>query len=110
MNGDYMSKEVDEAIGEAPEKEPTVFEKLDAKRAEFVEAQRELARANQTFDTDAVVRVQERIRVLQGFISTLEVDAELLIEEDARKDASKRVLGVRKAIGSLTNELTEDES
>lgn len=40
---------------------------------------------------------------------TLEVDAELLTEQEATEDARKRVLGIRKAIGSLEHELSKEE-
>lgn len=61
------SREVDEAVGEAPER-PNVFDQLEAKRKELVEAQKDLERAHKVFDTDGVVRAKQKISVIEGFI------------------------------------------
>src|SRR5437867_2560744 len=102
------SEEGQDAVGEAPRR-PSIAEQLEAKRSELVAANDALARAHRGMNTDGVVREQQRIRVIQGFIATLEVDAELERERVARQQAKQRALGIRRALGSLMSELDEDE-
>ena len=102
------SREVDEAVGEAPER-PNVFDQLEAKRKELVEAQTDLERAHKAFDTDGVLNAENRVRVLEKFVIDLEIAAEVLTEQEAAEDARKRVLGIRKAIGSLEHEMSKEE-
>lgn len=102
------SREVDEAVGEAPQC-PNVFDQLEAKRKELVEAQIDLERAHKAFDTDGVLNAENRVRVLEKFVIDLEIAAEVLTEQEAVEDARRRVLGIRKAIGSLDHELSKEE-
>ena len=104
-----VSNKGDDPVGAAPARErPTVLAQLEEKRNELRDAHTALATANRDMDTDEVVRQTQRISVLTGFIATLEVDAEIEMEREARQLAETRVLGIRKAIGSLSNELDED--
>lgn len=92
----------DETYGEAGER-------LAAKRIELAEAQAALASAKAAMDTDAVMQLQSRVTILGEFIEQLEPKARAELLTEARRRAEKRLLGIRRAHGSIVNELDQDE-
>jgi hypothetical protein len=86
----------------------TVHEQLEFKRAELAAAQEALRAANATLDTDGVVTAEQRIRVIENFILNLEIDVARENQQAAKKDAEARILGCRRALGSLASQMDDD--
>jgi hypothetical protein len=86
----------------------TLQEQLDQKRAELSAAEQQLGEARSARNTDAVIKAQERVEVIKDLLCELEVDYELAAAAQAKEDALARLLGIRKAVGSVAHTMRED--
>lgn len=77
------SREVDEAVGEAP----TAAGQLDAKQVALAEAEADLARAETRMDVTAVARLRAIVVTLRGFVRQLEATAAVARATEARAEA-----------------------
>lgn len=87
----------------------TSQEQLDAKRAERVDAEKALVTARAALDVTATVQAQQRIAVLDEFIATLEVKVVAEREAEAKQQARQRLIGIRRAHGSVSSQMDQDE-
>lgn len=99
-----------EEQGEAPPPSVEHVERtLDAKRRELQDAERQREAAEVTLDVDAVVAATQRAGVLRKFIARLEEQLSEAREAQCRKDADARLLGIRRAYGSVATSIDGDE-
>ena len=87
----------------------TSQELLDEKRAKRAEAEKALEAARAALDEGAMVEARQLLAALDEIIATLEVKAAAEREADAKQQATKRLIGIRKAHGSIVNEMDRDE-
>lgn len=105
-----MSREIENAVGEAPAKKvKSSGEILIAKRAALsaARARYDAARANR--DEVTMGEATKAVASLTVLIFELEQEAAREVEATGRKAAEARMLGIKKAYGALLSELDEDE-
>ncbi|MGH7604187.1 MAG: hypothetical protein ACRENK_09355 [Gemmatimonadaceae bacterium] len=103
------SKEIRDAVGEAPERVKSAAELLTEKRVALAAACASYAAAKAKRDEVTMGEATKSIASLTVLIVDLEQEAARDGEADARKAAEARLLGIKKAYGSLLSELDEDE-
>src|SRR5262245_27752278 len=81
---------------------------LDQKKAELRAAEQQLGEAHSARNTDAVLKAKERVETIRDLLAEVEVDYQLAVAAQAKEDALARIVGLRKAVGSVRNEMGED--
>lgn len=106
-----MSEELDAAIGAAPtrEKNKTALELLNEKRAALESARERYAVAKKMRDEGAMSDEMKIIDALNTLLPELDKEAAAEREADAVQRATKRMVAISRAHGSVANELDEDE-
>ncbi len=102
------SAEVNNATGEAPTRSDVV-QALNDKRAALSAARERYATARTMRDEIAMSDETRLIDALKELIPLLETEAAGLLEAKGRKDAEDRLLGIKRAAGSVRSELKEDD-
>lgn len=96
--------------GEAPPLSLEDAERMRAAKAyELEDAERTIMEAETAMDVDAVVGATQRARVLRTFLARLDEQVALAREAHAHEAAASRVLGIKRAHGSLVASLDGDE-
>lgn len=103
------SDEVDNATGEAPAK-VDVVQLLAEKRAALNAAQERYKIAKSARDEQAMSDESRLLDALRELIPILETDAAVVLETSGRKVATDRLKGIKRAAGSLREELNEDDA
>ena len=103
------SREVEDAVGEAPERRPSAVEQLAVKKAKRVATQEALVQARAAMDEDQIMLLQQRLAALDEIIGNLEAEAQKEIEADARAEAEQRLKGIRSALGSIRTSMDVSE-
>ncbi len=109
------SEEVDNAVGGGParsEKSNTTIDAmqlLNDKRCALNEARERYATARTMRDEIAMGDDTRLIDALKELIPILETEAASVLEAKGRKEAEDRLLGIKRAAGSLRAELKEDD-
>lgn len=110
------SKEVDNAVGEAPAsrekgtKTIDVGEVLHEKRRALDGARERYATAKAMRDEQAMGEEARLIDALREIIPELEREAAGVLEATGRKEADERLLGIKRAYGSTVASYQDDES
>ena len=100
------SREVDSAVGAAPVRAKEV---LNGKRAALAAAREKYQIAKEARDEEMMGEATQGIASLTVLIVELEQEVTREIEAAGRKAAEARLLGIKKAYGSLVSEMDEDE-
>jgi hypothetical protein len=105
------SEEVNSAVGAGPEREKnrTVSEVLIEKQAKLAEARERYQTAKQMRDEESMSVEGRTIDSLVTLIAELEKEAAEELEADAVRRATKRMVAISRAAGSIANELDEDQ-
>lgn len=103
-----MSSELDNAVGEAPARVDAV-QLLNEKRQALDAARERYKIAKTARDEDAMSDEARRIDSLLAIIPELERDASVVLEARGKKEAEERLLGIKRAAGSVRSELTDDD-
>jgi hypothetical protein len=102
------SKEVRDATGNSPEHKSAV-EMLTEKRELLDKARKNYATAKSARDHQAMSDEHWMIDSLLIIIRELEVEANVEREAAGRGDAERRMIGIKKAYGSVLDEYSEDD-
>lgn len=98
------------AVGEAPASAlDVVVEQLQEKRQALVAARDRYVAAKAIYDEREMAEQTRLVASLTVVVSDLEKAATLLLEQETTQRAEARVLGIRKAFGSVLNEYGEDK-
>lgn len=100
------SKEVESAIGAAPEKESAAV-RLEQKREELAQAEAKLAKAEQAMDAAAVVRLRDTVGVLRQFVGTLEQETRAEGEARGVALARERMVAIEEIHAVVRNQLAK---
>jgi len=104
-----MNSSSDSAVGVAPAK-VDVIELLNDKRRSLNAEREKYAVEKQMRDEDAMANAHQRIDALKLIITELEREAAVEVEAAGRKAAEDRLLGIKRAAGSVRAELKEDDA
>jgi hypothetical protein len=100
------SREVNDAEGSAPAR---VVDVLNEKRAALEAASERYKRAKEMRDEIAMSEESRLTDSLRDLIAVLEIEVAEATESGATQKAKSRVVAIKRAFGSVTNELDEDE-
>jgi hypothetical protein len=105
------SNEVNDAVGEAPErtKDIDVAQLLNEKRGAIKAARDRYKIAREMRDEDAMAAEAHRIDALRTIISELESEDATAREAKAKTAATARLIGVKRAFGSVQSSMDADE-
>ena len=96
MNG---SKEVQDAVGVAPERDP--LQVLEVKRADLARAEQKLREAQETMDVDAEVVARSRVQILREHVQRAEADAVPVLDAVGAREAKAWLERQREALGPV---------
>ncbi len=98
------SKEVDEAMGEAPERGP--LQVLEAKRADLARAEQKLQVAQETMDVDGEVVARARVQILREHVQRAEADVVPVLDAEGAREAKSWLDRQHEALGGVGAKIT----
>src|SRR5712691_1846615 len=102
------SREVDEAMGEAPERGP--LQVLEAKRADLARAEQKLQAAQATMDVDGEVVARARVAILREHVQRAETDAVPVLDAAGEREATAWLERQHEALGPLGERIAQVQS
>jgi hypothetical protein len=98
------SREVNEAMGEAPER--GALQVLAAKRADLARAEQKLQAAQAAMDVDGEVVARSRIQILREHVARAEADAVPVLDAEGAREATAWLERQHAALGGIGEKIT----
>src|SRR5437899_2800710 len=105
---EMTSREVDDAVGAAPDREP--LQVLAEKRADLARAEQKLREAQATMDVDGEVVARARIQILREHVQRAEADAVPVLDAQGAREATAWLERQHEVLGPVGEQIANVQS
>src|SRR2546430_1234148 len=102
------SREHDDAVGAAPERDP--LQVLESKRKDLAAAEQKLQAAREAMDVDAEVVARSRVEILRAHVQRAEADAVPVLDAQGQREAKAWLERQHAALGPVGEQIAQVQS